>query len=213
LQNGLGVEIARVGQPTTGKSNNEEVYSMLYTIAVVLLILWLLGLVTSYTLGGFIHILLVVAVVMVLVNLISGRRALWHIDQSPALDVSDTTTLNVNACEGERMGTDAEGDRITTDKLMADLRMLADDTEQLLKATASQTGQQVAQVRAKAEESLNAVKASASDLQDVALAKARATGRATHDYVRANPWQVLAVCAVAGFVLGSLLARGGAADP
>jgi len=46
---------------------------MLYTIAVVLLILWLLG--TSYTLGGFIHILLVVAVVMVLVNLISGRRA------------------------------------------------------------------------------------------------------------------------------------------
>ena len=49
---------------------------MLYTIAVVLLILWLLGLVSSYTLGGFIHILLVVAIVMVLVNLISGRRAL-----------------------------------------------------------------------------------------------------------------------------------------
>ena len=49
---------------------------MLYTIAVVLLILWLLGLVTSYTLGGFIHILLVVAIVMVLVNLISGRKAL-----------------------------------------------------------------------------------------------------------------------------------------
>jgi len=49
---------------------------MLYTIAVVLLILWLLGLVTSYTMGGFIHILLVVAVVMVLVNLISGRREL-----------------------------------------------------------------------------------------------------------------------------------------
>ncbi len=46
---------------------------MLYTIAVVLLVLWLLGLVTSYTMGGFIHILLVVAVVMVLVNLISGR--------------------------------------------------------------------------------------------------------------------------------------------
>lgn len=49
---------------------------MLYTIAVVLLILWLLGLVTSYTLGGFIHILLVVALVMIVVNLISGRRAL-----------------------------------------------------------------------------------------------------------------------------------------
>jgi hypothetical protein len=49
---------------------------MLYTIAVVLLILWLLGLVTSYTLGGFIHILLVVAIIMVVVNLASGRRTL-----------------------------------------------------------------------------------------------------------------------------------------
>ena len=49
---------------------------MLYTIAVVLLVLWLLGLVTSTTIGGFIHILLVVAIVMVLVNLISGRKKL-----------------------------------------------------------------------------------------------------------------------------------------
>lgn len=49
---------------------------MLYTLAVVLLILWVLGLATSYTLGGFIHILLVIAVVMVLLNLISGRRGL-----------------------------------------------------------------------------------------------------------------------------------------
>ena len=48
---------------------------MLYTIAVVLLILWVLGLVTSYTLGGFIHILLVLALIMILVNFFSGRRA------------------------------------------------------------------------------------------------------------------------------------------
>ena len=47
---------------------------MLYTIAVVLLILWLLGLVSSYTLGGFIHILLVVAVAVLLIQLITGRR-------------------------------------------------------------------------------------------------------------------------------------------
>jgi hypothetical protein len=47
---------------------------MLYTIAVVLLILWLLGLVSSYTMGGFIHILIVVAVVIILVNFISGRN-------------------------------------------------------------------------------------------------------------------------------------------
>jgi Family of unknown function (DUF5670) len=49
---------------------------MLYTIAVVLAILWLLGLVTSYTLGGFIHILLVIAIVVVLLRVISGRKPL-----------------------------------------------------------------------------------------------------------------------------------------
>ncbi|MFC3685250.1 lmo0937 family membrane protein [Hydrogenophaga luteola] len=49
---------------------------MLYTIALALLILWLLGLVTSYTLGGFIHILLVVAIVIVLLRVIQGRSPL-----------------------------------------------------------------------------------------------------------------------------------------
>ena len=49
---------------------------MLYTIAVVLLILWVLGLVTSYTMGGLIHILLVVALVMVLINFFTGRRTI-----------------------------------------------------------------------------------------------------------------------------------------
>ena len=48
---------------------------MLWTIAVILLVLWLLGLVTSYTMGGFIHVLLVIAVVVVLVNVLQGRRA------------------------------------------------------------------------------------------------------------------------------------------
>jgi len=47
---------------------------MLYTIAVILLVLWLLGLITSYTMGGFIHALLVIAIVVVLVRVISGRR-------------------------------------------------------------------------------------------------------------------------------------------
>jgi hypothetical protein len=49
---------------------------MLYTIAVVLLILWVLGLVSSYTIGGFIHVLLVIALVVLLLGFISGRRAL-----------------------------------------------------------------------------------------------------------------------------------------
>lgn len=49
---------------------------MLYTIAVILLILWLLGLVTSTTMGGFIHILLVIAIVVILLRVISGRKPL-----------------------------------------------------------------------------------------------------------------------------------------
>jgi uncharacterized membrane protein YtjA (UPF0391 family) len=50
--------------------------NVLWTIAVILFVLWLLGLVTSYTMGGFIHILLVLAVIVILVNVIQGRRAL-----------------------------------------------------------------------------------------------------------------------------------------
>jgi len=47
---------------------------MLWTICVILLVMWLLGMVTSYTMGGLIHILLVIAIIVVLVNVISGRR-------------------------------------------------------------------------------------------------------------------------------------------
>jgi hypothetical protein len=62
---------------STGQTNanSKETY-MLYTLAVVLIVLWLLGLVSGYAIGGFIHILLVVAIIMILVNLISGRRRL-----------------------------------------------------------------------------------------------------------------------------------------
>lgn len=49
---------------------------MLYTIAIILIVLWLLGLVSSYTMGGFIHILLVIAIIVVLLNIIQGRRVL-----------------------------------------------------------------------------------------------------------------------------------------
>jgi hypothetical protein len=63
------------GAPSGSESKAEgKENHMLYTIAVVLIILWLLGLVTSYTMGGFIHVLLVIAIIMVLVNVIQGRR-------------------------------------------------------------------------------------------------------------------------------------------
>jgi hypothetical protein len=58
----------------THSPNTEGILVMLYTIAVILVVLWLLGLVTSYTMGGFIHILLVIAVITILYNVISGRK-------------------------------------------------------------------------------------------------------------------------------------------
>ena len=105
-----------------------------------------------------------------------------------------------------RTGSDA----VTTEKLLVDLRILAADVEQLLKATAGQTGEQVAGVRARAEESLNAIKARISELQDVAVARTRAAGRATDAYVRAKPWQMMSICALGGVIVGLGLSRGGA---
>jgi len=63
------------GSGSLGFNEREEV-AMLWTIFVILLVLWLLGVVTSYTLGGFIHVLLVIAVIMAVMQLIQGRRAL-----------------------------------------------------------------------------------------------------------------------------------------
>lgn len=57
-------------------NTNRKIYFMLMTIAIILVVLWLLGLVTSSTLGGFIHILLVVAIIMLLIRVIQGRRVL-----------------------------------------------------------------------------------------------------------------------------------------
>jgi hypothetical protein len=53
---------------------NRKENLMLWTVAVILIVLWLLGLVSSYTMGGFIHLLLVVAIVVVLIEIIQGRR-------------------------------------------------------------------------------------------------------------------------------------------
>jgi ElaB/YqjD/DUF883 family membrane-anchored ribosome-binding protein len=105
-----------------------------------------------------------------------------------------------------------DSDRVTTDRLMADFRVLAADMEHLLKAAGNQTGQHAAQVRVKVEDSLRAAKARVADMQDMAVAKTQAAGRATDDYLRANPWQVLAICAFAGFVLGSMLSRSRESD-
>jgi len=66
--------IAFVPTKTLGRGRQKEENEMLWTIFVILLVLWLLGVVSSYTVGGFIHILLVLALVVLLINIIGGRR-------------------------------------------------------------------------------------------------------------------------------------------
>jgi ElaB/YqjD/DUF883 family membrane-anchored ribosome-binding protein len=98
-------------------------------------------------------------------------------------------------------------DPVTSEKLKADLRVLVADMEQLLKATASQTGERIAQVRSQAEASLSMAKSRLAELQGEALARTRAAGQATDAYVHANPWQALALGALGGLLLGLLLGR------
>jgi Na+/H+ antiporter NhaC len=62
--------------PTVDATLTQGIETMLWTIVLILLVLWLLGLVSSYTLGGFIHLLLVVAIIIVIVNLVRGRKPL-----------------------------------------------------------------------------------------------------------------------------------------
>lgn len=78
LANRICAPISAAELPRTKHSVNlnPQRTIMLWTIFVILLVLWLLGLVSSYTLGGFIHILLVIAVVILIINLIQGRRTL-----------------------------------------------------------------------------------------------------------------------------------------
>ena len=102
--------------------------------------------------------------------------------------------------------------RADADRILADLRMLATDTEALIRATAGQTGEQLGTARARADASLAAAKARVESIGRVAADRTRAAGRATDDYVHANPWQVIAVGAAAGFLIGALFTRGATRD-
>jgi ElaB/YqjD/DUF883 family membrane-anchored ribosome-binding protein len=105
------------------------------------------------------------------------------------------------------MDTATESETVGKTKLMADLRAVMTDAEELLKATASQTGERITKARAKAEESLNVAKVRLADAQEATVANAKAAARATDDYVHENPWKAVGVAAVAGLLLGALISR------
>ena len=93
--------------------------------------------------------------------------------------------------------------QVTTDKLMQDLRVVVGDAEDLLQATAVQTGERVQQVRAKAEKSLRGARARVQEVSESAQDKAREV----NDQVHAHPWTAVGVAAGVGVIVGILLAR------
>jgi ElaB/YqjD/DUF883 family membrane-anchored ribosome-binding protein len=96
---------------------------------------------------------------------------------------------------------------VTKDKLVADLKMVISDAEELLLATAAQAGEKASAARARITESLKVAKEKLSIAEDIALDKAKAAARATDDYVHENPWAAVGIGAAVGLVVGMLISR------
>jgi len=96
---------------------------------------------------------------------------------------------------------------VTKEKLIEDLKVVAQDVEELLKATANQTGEKIATARARAEESLRGVQSRLVEASEEVSARARAAANATDDFVHDNPWQAVGIAAGVAFLLGFLVAR------
>jgi ElaB/YqjD/DUF883 family membrane-anchored ribosome-binding protein len=95
------------------------------------------------------------------------------------------------------------------EKLIKDFRSVIADTEDLLKATASQTGEKVAAVRARLEDNLVATKQRLADLEEGLIERTKAAARATDELVHEHPWQSVGIAAAVGFLLGMLTGRRG----
>jgi len=96
---------------------------------------------------------------------------------------------------------------VSKEKLVADLKVVVADAEELLRATASQAGEKVAAARERIQASLATAKVKLTDAERALLEKSKLAAKATDEYVRENPWQAVGVAAVAGLVLGILISR------
>jgi ElaB/YqjD/DUF883 family membrane-anchored ribosome-binding protein len=96
---------------------------------------------------------------------------------------------------------------VQKDKLMADLRVVIADAEELLRLGAEQTGASATEWRARVETRLANAKDRLADLQDAAVAKAKAAGHAADDYVHDHPWKAIGAAAGVGLIVGLLIGR------
>lgn len=94
-----------------------------------------------------------------------------------------------------------------SEKLMADLRTVVSDAEALLHATAGQAGEAAAEMRTKVKASLARARANLAQLEQDAVARAKAAGKAADEYVHENPWKSVGIAAGVGLVIGLLIGR------
>ncbi len=96
---------------------------------------------------------------------------------------------------------------VNRDKLVADMRVVIADAEELLRATAGQAGEKVAAARIRIQDSLDAAKIKLTQLSEAGAERAKAAARATDDYVHDHPWHAVGIAALVGLVLGTLISR------
>jgi ElaB/YqjD/DUF883 family membrane-anchored ribosome-binding protein len=99
-------------------------------------------------------------------------------------------------------------DTVSRDKLMADLKLVVADAEELLRLTAGQAGEKLTDVRGRLNEGLAGVKVRIADADLALRQQTKKVADATDDYVHKNPWQSVAGAAAVGFLLGLLVSRG-----
>lgn len=93
------------------------------------------------------------------------------------------------------------------DKLMSDLRVVISDAEEVLRMTADQAGESAADLRSRVQNRMNQAKDDLVRLQEVAIARAKAAGLATDEFVHENPWKSIGIAAGVGVVVGLLMNR------
>lgn len=93
------------------------------------------------------------------------------------------------------------------DKLMADLRLVISDAEELLRLGAEQTGASATEWRAKVQERITQARHKLADVQDTAVERAKAAGHAADDYVHDHPWKAVGAAAGIGLIVGLLIGR------
>ena len=96
---------------------------------------------------------------------------------------------------------------VNREKLIADVKVVIADAEELLRATAGQAGEKIAGLRAGLQDRLTAAKHKLEDLEDVVVENAKAAGRAADDYVHDHPWRSVGIAAGVGLVIGLLIGR------